>query len=115
MGMCDYKKMIEDCIWEYYPHPHEVCGKDLYELGEWIDICKDIAEMNYYKSMTDKNLEIVHAMNEHGDEYNGKRSLDSVMQSLENIVTESIETMMPEEKEKYKMKFQRILDMMSEM
>lgn len=48
MDMATYREMIESCIIKCYSPIDEISGWNLHELGQWIDIVKDIAEMQYY-------------------------------------------------------------------
>lgn len=110
MCMREYKESIEKCITRCYSCLESIDGENLHELGEWVDIVKDIAEMEYYESKALKNHKIVEAMDKH-DEL-GNRSVDSMIQSLTNMVEEAMENMTDEQVSMHKAKLQQIIDNM---
>lgn len=76
--MKEWCKQLANAIACNYTDFKNINGQDLDELGKWIDIKKDLAEMEYYEAEKLKNLSIIEAMDkeEQGSEmmgYNNRR------------------------------------------
>lgn len=76
--MKEWCKSLGNAIMTNYCDFKNITGQDLEELYKWIDIKKDIAEMEYYEAEKLKSLAIVEAMEKEDQEsqmmgYNNRR------------------------------------------
>lgn len=89
MSISEYKEKICDCICEHYHDIAAIDGADLHELGEWIDIVKDISEIEYYESKSKTMDSIIHELSEMIDMKKGsmpRDHIDKYRTELQNLV-----------------------------
>ena len=66
--MKEWCKQLANAIACNYTDFKNISGQDLEELGKWVDIKKDLAEMEYYETEKLKNISIVEAMEKEATE-----------------------------------------------
>lgn len=101
--MKHYKENIECKLKEYYSDVENIDGRNLEELGEWVDILKDINQMIYYGEKACYYRKVTEAMERSGD-------IHSATMTFESMVREMMPDMSPEDKKNVKAKLQSLID-----